>query len=141
MAKPGRKKNKPPPVLLGGDEPAASPRSTRPPKRRINPYATCVVTFGHDGKIHMYLNAAIPDGHHPSEGICPKCGHAYSHMIGSGRHQCEECDGDDIALAAMRLEAAGINLGWGFSEHTRDYERERRNARFTARLQQDAKEV
>lgn len=89
----------------------------------------------------MYLNAAIPTGHHPSEGICPQCKHAYSHVIYQHSGQCRECHGDDIAIRAMALEQAGINLGWGFSEHTRDYERERRGIGRPSSLQQDAKEA
>lgn len=140
MARKRRRKKKQPQPLLGGIE-SASTRSTVPPKRRINPYAACVVQFGHEGKIHFYLNAGIPIGHHPSEGICPQCKHAYSHMIGHNFVRCSECEGDRLAAMAEKLESAGINLGWGFSEHTRDYERERRKARPTSRLQQDAKEV
>jgi len=115
-----KKKHQP---LLGGTEPRSSQPARRPSKRR-NPYATCVVQFGHNGKIYFYLNAGIPDNRHPSEGICETCKHAYSSLINSGRGQCQECDDDVIAMAAMRLEQAGINLGWGFSEHLGEYERE-----------------
>ncbi|MEM9111321.1 MAG: hypothetical protein AAGC72_15005 [Planctomycetota bacterium] len=109
---------------------------------RINPYAACVVKFGHNSKMHLYLNAALPDGFHYSDGICPKCGHAYSHLLGRDGH-CDECEGDRIAMLAMDLEKQGVQLGWGW--HAKDainidYLREQ-YGRPTASLQSDAKEV
>ena len=78
---------------MGGTE-AASKTPAGLPRRRFNPYAACVVQFGDRGKVHLYLNAGIPRGHHPSEGICTKCKHAYSHHIGDGKPTCEECEGE-----------------------------------------------
>jgi hypothetical protein len=90
----------------------------------MNPYAACVVKFGHAGKWHLYLNASTPEGHHYSEGICKECGNAYSHMLGSEAERCNECEGDRIAIAGMSLERQGIPLGWGVLDHTKEYERE-----------------
>lgn len=115
-------------VLLGGTErrssrPTGLPRSAVP-----NPYAACVVRFGHEGKVHMYLNAALPTGHHPSEGICSDCGHSYSHVIRQGTSLCRECGVECLAECARELEQAGINLGWGYHKSdsdTDEYKRER----------------
>ena len=135
-AKAMAKKKRP---LLGGTESSRHRPASMP--RRINPYAACVVRFGHDGKDHLYLNAAIPKGRHPSEGICATCEHAYTQVITGGVKVCDECHGDDIALMAQRLEADGINLGWGFSEQTREYVRESRGVGRKRSLQIDAREV
>ena len=113
-------------TLLGGDEPRTARPSGTPKTSRPNPYAACVVRFGHDGKTHLYLNAGIPRGHHPSEGICTKCGHAYSHMVNADQTTCGECRSEMLAAAAQQFESAGISLGWGYAEHSVEYERESR---------------
>jgi hypothetical protein len=78
---------------------------------------------GADGKQHLYLNAALPRDHRTNAIVAPlqssvcgdggRCGHAYAHLMTSGRSVCEECRLQDIAALAAELQAAGIELGWG----------------------------
>lgn len=78
---------------------------------------------GPGGKQHLYLNAALPRDHRTNDVVAPlqsavcadqrRCGHAYSHLMTSGRSVCDECRLQDIAALAAELQAAGIELGWG----------------------------
>lgn len=71
------------------------------------------------GGSHAYLNAAVPTTPNGEPiapiytAICEVCGHAYSHLMGSGTCGCDECRGDRAARRAMTIqEVYGIYLGW-----------------------------
>lgn len=130
--------------LLGGLD-SHRKRSVQAPKRRMNPYAACVVQLRKDGKLFLYLNAGIQSGHHYYESQCPGCGHGYSELIDAPASAvCNECHGDHIAMRGIELERQGIRLGWG-AHHADavniDYLREQYGKGRKKRLQQEAKEV
>jgi hypothetical protein len=134
---------KKPERLLGGTEDRRrAPTANAKKPRRINPYAACVVVFGHNGKMRMYLNAGVPTGRHPADGICDKCGHAYAHLTSTTDTRCRECRDDDVMMWMLDVERThGVNLGVRCDINL-DYTREQHGS--TAgrrRLQMDAKEV
>lgn len=155
MARKRRRKDKHPRQKLLGGLDSATSVSTVPtdavqeaPIEVVTATASGAVLYVDSGskKIYYYLTKdAVPKGQDArnqelSRGSCPTCRCGYAYMK-TRIAVCDECQADRLAVKAQQYESAGINLGWGFSEHTRDYERERRNARPTSRLQQDAKEV
>lgn len=128
--------------LAGGTEDLRRRVRVNAKPRRVNPYAACVVTFGHRGKLHLYLNAGVPEGCHPADGICERCGHAYSQLARTGDKVCGECRDDALMAWMLEVERThGVNLGV-HCEVNLDYTREQYGS--TAgrrRLQMDAKEV
>lgn len=133
---------KKPERLLGGTEDRRRKARVNAKPRRVNPYAACVVTFGHNGKLRMYLNAGIPEGCDPADGICEKCGHAYAHLTRTRETRCRECRDDALMAWMLDVERThGVNLGVRCDINL-DYTREQYGS--TAgrrRLQMDAKEV
>lgn len=80
--------------------------------------------FTADGKRHRYLNEALPrdkDGNakaHVIDGLCHKCGHAYSHLMHGADQPCDECKIQSIAELGKHIEEEwGVNLGWGYLYH------------------------
>lgn len=143
-------------ALLGGDEARGKKPGKTARVMRRNPYAACVVRVGRGNDVFLYINAAIPKGHHPSEGVCPLCKApdpnggktakvSYAGMINAGKPHCDECEGDRIAAMGIDLERQGIPLGWGAhasSRQTPEYEREAyKLTSRTTHLDSDAREL
>ena len=117
-----------------------------------NPYAVCSVIKGGTA---VLVNSSTREGFDAERNTCPKCriteyksGDIRPVCYANKRHAgtcCDECHDDQIAMMAIELERAGINLGWGYHKSDSDsaeYLRERHG--YTAgpvRLQSDAKEV
>lgn len=71
---------------------------------------------GGDGRWHVYLNSAVPHCVPPAtldDSLCRFCGLGYSHVMSQKREMCNECVLQEIADAAISLQAeVGIDLGW-----------------------------